>query len=97
MESMNETWRPIAGWENFYEVSDHGNVRSLPRTLIRRNGMRYTVRGRVLRPIPVNGRPQHLAVFLARNGQTSGRLVSVLVREAWGDCVKLLPTSEAAA
>jgi hypothetical protein len=24
-------WRPIPGWEGFYEASDHGDVRSLPR------------------------------------------------------------------
>lgn len=27
-----ETWKPIAGYEGFYEVSDRGNVRSLGRT-----------------------------------------------------------------
>lgn len=25
---MNEEWRPVVGWEDFYEVSDQGNVRS---------------------------------------------------------------------
>jgi NUMOD4 motif len=24
-----EHWRPIAGWEGFYEVSDRGRVRSV--------------------------------------------------------------------
>lgn len=24
-----EEWRPVLGWEGFYEVSDHGQVRSL--------------------------------------------------------------------
>lgn len=28
-----ETWKPIPGWETFYEVSSHGRVRSLPRTI----------------------------------------------------------------
>lgn len=28
---MTETWRPIPGWEGFYEASDQGEVRSLPR------------------------------------------------------------------
>jgi hypothetical protein len=27
--SNTEHWRPIAGWEGFYEVSDRGRVRSL--------------------------------------------------------------------
>lgn len=40
---MNEEWRPVGGYEGFYEVSDHGRVRSLPRA--------YTG-GRVLRSFP---------------------------------------------
>lgn len=32
---MQELWLPVVGWEGLYEVSDHGRVRSLPRT--RRN------------------------------------------------------------
>jgi len=27
----NETWLPVVGWEGFYEVSDLGRVRSVPR------------------------------------------------------------------
>ena len=30
-ETNNETWRPVVGYEGLYEVSDMGNVRSLPR------------------------------------------------------------------
>ena len=32
-----EVWKPIAGWEGFYEVSDQGRVRSLTRTVVVRN------------------------------------------------------------
>lgn len=28
---MSETWLPVVGYEGFYEVSDHGRVRSLDR------------------------------------------------------------------
>ena len=30
---MTETWRPISGYEGFYEVSDDGRVRSVDRTV----------------------------------------------------------------
>lgn len=30
-ETKNETWLPIANYEGLYEVSDKGNVRSIPR------------------------------------------------------------------
>jgi hypothetical protein len=46
---MNETWLPISGWEGLYEVSDMGNVRSLPRERIVRAGSRkMTFKGRIL-------------------------------------------------
>ena len=41
---MNETWRPVVGYEGSYEVSDHGRVRSLDRIS---HGARA---GRVLTP-----------------------------------------------
>lgn len=30
---MKEEWRPVVGWEEYYEVSNLGQVRSLPRKL----------------------------------------------------------------
>lgn len=35
---MKEKWVPVYGYEKFYEVSDKGNVRSLPRTIYRKDG-----------------------------------------------------------
>ena len=29
---MQETWKDVAGWEDFYQVSDIGNVKSKPKT-----------------------------------------------------------------
>ena len=29
-----ETWKPVVGWETFYEVSDLGNVRSASHTIL---------------------------------------------------------------
>lgn len=45
-----EQWRPIPGYEGYYEVSDHGRVRSLDRTIERSNGQEVRRKGRVLRP-----------------------------------------------
>jgi NUMOD4 motif len=47
---MTEHWRPIAGWEGFYEVSDRARVRSLDRVIIRSDGRPYRAKGRVLCP-----------------------------------------------
>lgn len=44
----SEEWRPAFGFEGRYEVSNTGNVRSVPRTVMRTNGVPMTVRGRIL-------------------------------------------------
>lgn len=47
--STTEQWAPIPGYEGLYEVSDHGQVRSLPRTATRKNGVTQQVKGRTLK------------------------------------------------
>jgi len=43
--TVDERWRPVAGYEGFYEVSDKGNVRSLDRV----NARGYRLRGREMK------------------------------------------------
>lgn len=40
-----ERWLPIPGYEGWYEVSDHGRVRSVDRTILRRDGVSQRCRG----------------------------------------------------
>lgn len=50
---MSEIWKPIPGFERFYEASDKGNVRSLTRSVIHTwmgRTKTTTKTGRVLRP-----------------------------------------------
>lgn len=49
MQSIEE-WRPVPDYEGIYEVSDHGNVRSLDRTVTYRSGMVKPIGGRIMRP-----------------------------------------------
>jgi len=34
MTSASERWLPVVGYEDIYEVSDHGRVRSVDRIII---------------------------------------------------------------
>lgn len=52
---MAERWRPISGYEGFYEVSDLGRVRSIARIIMRSNGSPQTIRERILHPSVSNG------------------------------------------
>lgn len=84
-QTTPETWKPVVGYEGYYEVSDHGNVRSVFRF----------VRGKSGKPRPVNGRPRmawttrggYLRVGLSANGETRRFMVHRLVLEAFtGPC-----------
>lgn len=45
---MDETWKPIPGFEGRYEVSDHGRVRSLDRVVQRTTGP-FPRKGKILK------------------------------------------------
>ena len=46
----DETWKPVAGHEGFYEASDYGRVRSLDRTISKKDGSTQRVRGVMMKP-----------------------------------------------
>lgn len=81
---MPERWRSIPGYEDRYEVSDRGRVRSLPRSWRQksRHGTYYThtVKGKLLKPGVSKTNSGHLYVCLGRtNGKSYGRCVHELV------------------
>ena len=76
---MSEIWLPIEGYD-FYEVSNLGRVRSLERTVIRKNGVKLKVSGKILKPRVVHG---YLRVNLYKNGICRDFLVHRLVSAAF--------------
>lgn len=46
---MEEVWKDVKGFEGFYQVSNLGRVKSLKRTIIRKDGTPFFVRERVLK------------------------------------------------
>ncbi|MEE2855643.1 MAG: NUMOD4 domain-containing protein [Actinomycetota bacterium] len=81
----DERWLPINGWENYYEVSNHGRVRSLARTVTQRGGRRYRVRERILKPQQVRPGSDMAKVFLSYGGRGHCKLIHLLVAEAFGE------------
>ena len=74
-----EIWRPVVGYEELYEVSSYGRVRSLDR-YVRTCYEKYRLhKGKVL--IPTKNRYGYLSVVLSCNGKhktiTIHRLVSL--------------------
>lgn len=48
---MEEIWKPIKDFEDYYEISNLGNVRSKERTIIQKNGRFHHRKGKILTPI----------------------------------------------
>jgi NUMOD4 motif/HNH endonuclease len=72
MSDPNLSWRPVAGWEGFYEVSSDGQIWSRPRE---------RTRGGILKPgVAGDG---YLYVRLCRPGRRHARMIHLLVLEAF--------------
>lgn len=74
---MNETWRPVVGYEGSYEVSDCGRVRGVTR----RDAQGRMWPGRVLKQ--KTHRFGHVMVDLCRGAARQRHFVHVLVLEAF--------------
>jgi hypothetical protein len=61
-----EIWKDVNGFEDQYQISNLGKVRSKPRILIRSNGHKQTVSGRVLKTF-MNAKGYEFAVFQIGN------------------------------
>lgn len=63
---MEEIWKDIPGYENWYQASSRGRIRSLNREIIKSNGWKQLWPGRILRPsVSTN---KYLMVVLTKMG-----------------------------
>lgn len=76
-------WRPVLGWNGVYEVSDHGEVRSLARQVtVPSTGRTWWQAERLLRPYrtpPVG----YLTLRLTANGRAETKRIHTMVLEAF--------------
>src|SRR5271157_2701204 len=50
-----ETWKDIPGYENFYQASDLGRIRSVSRVIVQKCSRNFTFKGRILNQSLSNG------------------------------------------
>ena len=74
---MMEKWVDIAGFENVYQVSNKGRVRSLDRVQTCKNGVEKSLKGKVLSAIPNS--QGYYRVELKHNGKSERWFVHRLV------------------
>lgn len=85
---MSEEWRDVVGYEGFYQVSNKGRVRTVSRTVYRKNGSPHTVAERILRSWGM-GKGQHQFVGLYKVPGERAKITAVhrLVLESFvGPC-----------
>lgn len=76
-----ENWKPVIGFEGYYEISDLGHVRSLDRTVETSNNRTVHISGKQLKPdIKPEG---YLAITLYRDGVGKKMYVHRMVAEAF--------------
>jgi len=78
MESSDEVWIPIPGYEELYEVSNFGRVKSLPKEIIDPNGRVRKYKSRIMKQQTVN-KYGHLKVGLYKDKKCKEYLVHRLV------------------
>ena len=76
---MNELFVDIKGYEGFYQISNLGTVKSLEHSIIRSNGVKQTVKERIVKPALVKS--GYYTVSLWRNGKQDSRLLHRLIAE----------------
>lgn len=87
MQSTQEQWRPVVGYEGRYEVSDHGRVKSLAREVHDTLGRTRKIPERNLRVTAQTS--GHLGLGLSKDGHVKSHRVHRLVLEAFvGPCPK---------
>lgn len=68
-----EEWKPVVGFEGLYEVSNFGNVRSLDRTTVYKNGRVHQTSGKDL-AISLNSQGYRKTIFSVNGVHTTPRV-----------------------
>lgn len=79
MDQSLEQWRPVAGYEGFYEISNLGRVRSLAGERWNGQAMHF-FKGRILRP---QSKSRYLHVVLSRDGKVKTKRIHQMVAEVF--------------
>ena len=81
-----EIWKPVAGYEGLYEVSNMGNIRSVTRTVLQQNKNGVPIAYNTLKGKPIKlskDRYGYLYCTLSKNGNKTPHMAHRMVAEAF--------------
>ena len=84
-----EIWKPVKGWEKYYEVSNKARVRTLPREIITKDGRRRKVNARI-KSVYV-GKRGYYCVNLQANGKHKVSYLHRIMMDAFVENTKNKP------
>jgi len=76
-----EIWKPVAGYEGLYLVSDAGRLMSESKLVPCKNGRAFRMTGKILNP--GSGKSKYLSFRLVKHGMATTRYVQRIVLEAF--------------
>jgi hypothetical protein len=80
MNELKEEFRPIPGYEGYYEVSNFGNVKSLKREFLINGKYPSTVKEKILKPLLIGSiGKQYYALGLYKDGKGVTMRIHILV------------------
>ena len=85
-----EYWTDIPGYEGYYQISNHGNVKSLDRVIKEKTGKTQALKGRVLKQRINSG--GYYSIGLGKNGSKAAFAIHQLVAQAFLDNPDNKPT-----
>ena len=75
-------WLPVVGWEGIYEVSDQGEVRSVSRTVLSKDGRSWALSSNAMTPY-IDPKTGYRSLRLTTNGRRVTKRIHVIVLEAF--------------
>ena len=84
-----ETWIDVKGYEGYYQISTMGRVKSLERTVIGKDGRRYSIEGQMMKN--QKDKKGYEVVVFRKNGSVKSQKVHRLVASAFIKNIKNKP------
>lgn len=64
-----EIWKPIKEWKEYFLVSNMGRIKTIPRTVVHKNGSVHYVKERIRKQIPGGAKLKYLNIGVIKDGR----------------------------